>query len=98
MEMDRISWAKADWKYANKPLADLLDVAEHVVANKRRVLKKPRGTMGRKPRDISSYHRKADAADIDPAKSVQENATALGISSARVRQILSEKGECHAKA
>lgn len=91
-----VPWSKANWKLIDGPLAAILGVKPSAVARKRHALGKPKGTEGRKERAKDSYHRVADPSKIDPALSVNDNAERLGVSPARIRQLLRE--HAHAQA
>ncbi len=84
----RVAWAKADWTLTDTPLAEALGVKPSAATRKRHALGKPRGTKGRKLRDLGSYYRRADPANIDPALSVQANAAKLHVSPSRIRQLI----------
>lgn len=98
VDLVRVQWSKADWKLIDGPLAAILGVKPSAVARKRHALGKPKGTEGRKERAKDSYHRVADPSKIDPALSVNDNAERLGVSPARIRQLLREHAHAHAQA
>lgn len=91
VQLERIQWSKVDWSWTTNAIAAKLGILAYIVARKRRELKKPRGKQGRKLRDASSFYRKCTADQIDPSKSVSENAALLGVTGTRIRQILASK-------
>ena len=91
VQLERILWKDIDWSWTTNAIAAKLGVKSYIVARKRRELKKPRGTQGRKLRDASSFYRKITPGEIDPALSVKENAAKLGVTGTRIRQILASK-------
>jgi len=88
IDCPRVKWELADWKLLDQPLADALGVGVHLVRSKRAELELQRGTVGRK--EHKKPIRRVDASRIDPKKSVKQNATDLGCTPQRIRQIQKE--------
>lgn len=86
--MQRIPWGRADWTLTNRPLAEAMNLKESAVAAKRRELRKPRGTNGRKAKE--TIWRKIDPSKINPDLSAAENAKILGASEERIRQLMNQ--------
>ena len=91
VQLERILWNKVDWDWTTTAIAAKLGVNSYIVTRKRRELKKQRGTQGRKPRSADSFYRKITPGEINPALSVKENAAKLGVTGARIRQILASR-------
>lgn len=83
--MERIPWGKADWTLVTREIAKVMNLSEFVVGAKRRELKKPRGTKGRKmPKAV---FRKVNPALIRLGESNQANALRLDCTAERIRQL-----------
>lgn len=83
--MERIKWSLADWSLVTREIAKAMNLSEYVVGAKRRELKKPRGTKGRKM--PKAGFRKVNPALIRLGESNQANALRLECTAERIRQL-----------